>query len=162
LTTVLLRRVRRSPTSILLRWWCSTATTSEATARALAVTTELRVEATGGSTALLVALTELAAAVTTLTVTAGSTASAATALSALVAAEHSTGRGVRTLLLDVGLRDDLGGQVEPFAKVVETLRSQGVVVPLPGELSLEVATGGERLACLDNLHGRQYGDFPDC
>jgi hypothetical protein len=57
------------------------------------------------------------------------------------------------LLLDVGCRDNLSGKVKPLAKVVETLRGQGVVVPLPGELSLEVAAGGERLACLDDLNG---------
>jgi len=35
------------------------------------------------------------------------------------------------LLLDVGSRNNLSWKVEPFAEVVETLRSEGVVVPLP-------------------------------
>ena len=30
--------------------------------------------------------------------------------------------------------------------------SQGVIVPLPGELGLEVTTGGERLTCFDDLY----------
>lgn len=58
---------------------------------------------------------------------------------------------MRALLLNVRLRDDLGGKVEPFAEVVETLGGEGVVVPLPGELGLEEAAGGERLASLDDL-----------
>lgn len=58
---------------------------------------------------------------------------------------------MRTLLLDVRLGDDLGGKVEPFAEVVEALRREGVVVPLPAELGLEVAAGGEGLASLDHL-----------
>jgi hypothetical protein len=48
------------------------------------------------------------------------------------------------------LGHDLSRQVEPFTEVVETLRCEGVVVPLPRELSLEVAPGGERLAGLDH------------
>ena len=48
------------------------------------------------------------------------------------------------------LGHDLSRQVEPFTEVVETLRCKGVVVPLPRELSLEVAPGGERLAGLDH------------
>jgi hypothetical protein len=35
------------------------------------------------------------------------------------------------LLLDVGGRDDLSGQVQPFAQVVETLGGESVVVVLP-------------------------------
>ena len=38
---------------------------------------------------------------------------------------------MRALLLDVCGWDDLGGEVEPFAEEVETLRGEGVVVPLP-------------------------------
>lgn len=38
---------------------------------------------------------------------------------------------MRALLLDVCSGHDLGGQVEPFAEVVETFGGQGVVVPLP-------------------------------
>lgn len=55
------------------------------------------------------------------------------------------------LLLDVGLRNDLSREVEPLAEVVETLGGEGVVVPLPGELGLEVAAGGQGLASLDDL-----------
>jgi hypothetical protein len=58
---------------------------------------------------------------------------------------------VRALLLDVGLRNDLGGEVEPLAEVVKTLGGEGVVVPLPGELGLEVAAGSQGLASLDDL-----------
>ena len=54
------------------------------------------------------------------------------------------------LLLDVSSRHDLGGDVEPFAEVVEALGSQGVVVVLPGELRLDVATRGKGLARLDD------------
>ena len=56
-----------------------------------------------------------------------------------------------SLLLDVGSRNDLSGKVQPFPEVIETLRSESVVVVLPRELSLDVAAGGERLACLDNV-----------
>jgi len=58
---------------------------------------------------------------------------------------------VGALLFDVGGGDDLGGKMEPFAKIVEAFGSEGVVVPLPGELSLQVAAGGERLTRFDNL-----------
>jgi hypothetical protein len=58
---------------------------------------------------------------------------------------------VRALLLDVGLGNDLGGEVEPLAEVVKTLGGEGVVVPLPRELGLEVAAGSQGLASLDDL-----------
>lgn len=58
---------------------------------------------------------------------------------------------MRALLLDVRLRDDLSGEVEPFAQVVEALGGQGVVVPLPRELRLEVAARGEGLAGFHHL-----------
>ena len=58
---------------------------------------------------------------------------------------------MRALLLDVGCRYDFGGEVEPFAEVVETLRGESVIVPLPGELGLEVAAGGEGLTGFDDL-----------
>lgn len=54
------------------------------------------------------------------------------------------------LLLDVGGRNDLGGEVKPLAEVVETLGGEGVVVVLPRELSLDIAAGVERLAGLDD------------
>lgn len=55
-----------------------------------------------------------------------------------------------SLLLDVGGGNDLGGEVKPLAQVVETLGGEGVVVVLPGELSLDIAAGVERLASLDD------------
>jgi hypothetical protein len=58
---------------------------------------------------------------------------------------------MRALLLDMGRGDDLGGQVEPFAEIIETFWCEGIVVVLPGELSLEVATGGQGLAGFDDL-----------
>lgn len=63
---------------------------------------------------------------------------------------------MRALLLDVRGWDDLRGQVEPFAEVVESLGGEGVVVPLPGELGLEVAARREGLACLDDLGGVSF------
>jgi hypothetical protein len=55
------------------------------------------------------------------------------------------------LLLDVSRGDNLSGKVEPFAEVVETFRSESIVVILPRELGLDIATGGKRLAGLDNV-----------
>lgn len=131
-----------------LRRRSSTTTTTEST-------TELRSELSRGTTLLssLTGITTSVLAAATLaggTVTTGRTATlAVTAL--LLATEHAAGRGVGALLLDVGLGDDLGGEVEPLAEVVETFGGQGVVVPLPGELGLEVAAGGQGLAGLDDL-----------
>lgn len=45
--------------------------------------------------------------------------------------------------------------MEPFAQIIETLRSQGVIVPLPRKLRLKVSTRGERLASFDNLMLRE-------
>ena len=58
---------------------------------------------------------------------------------------------MRALLLNVRRGHDLGWQVQPFAEVVQALRGEGVVVVLPGELGLDVAAGGERLAGLDHV-----------
>jgi hypothetical protein len=58
---------------------------------------------------------------------------------------------VRSLGLDVCLGNDLGGEVEPFAEVVETFWGQGVVVPLPRELSFDIAAGVKGLESLDDL-----------
>lgn len=58
---------------------------------------------------------------------------------------------MRSLLLDMRSRDNLSGKVEPFAEIVETFRSESVVVVLPRELGLDIATGSERLAGLDNI-----------
>lgn len=99
----------------------------------------------------LLALTSLAAPVAALPVATVATATAAEPpLAALLAAEHATGRGVRPLLLDVGGRDNLGGEVEPLPEVVETLGGEGVVVVLPRELGLDVAARGQGLAGLDD------------
>lgn len=74
------------------------------------------------------------------------------------------------LLLDVGGRDDLGGEVQPLTEVVQTLDpelvlfgllltnlvdaylgSQGVVVVLPREPGLDIAARVQGLARLDDL-----------
>jgi len=55
------------------------------------------------------------------------------------------------VLLNVGGWDNLRREMEPFAKVVETLGGQSVVVVLPGELGLKVSTRGEGLASLDDI-----------
>ena len=127
-------------TIVLLRRRDGTAATAEAT------TGELGVEGRG-STLLLLAI--LTAAVATLAVTAGATTSTTTALA--VTTEHAARGSVRALLLDVGLRNDLSGKVQPLAEVVKTLGGEGVVVPLPRELGLEVAAGSQGLASLDDL-----------
>lgn len=41
--------------------------------------------------------------------------------------------------------------MEPLAEVVQTLWGEGVVVVLPRELSLDIASGGERLASLHDI-----------
>lgn len=100
----------------------------------------------GGSVAGVVGAIE-AAAVTTLAITAGRTTALIT-----VTTHKTAGGSVGAGLLDVGGRDNLGGEMEPLAEVRETGLSQGVVVVLPRELSLEVATAGEGLASLDDLY----------
>ena len=137
-----LRPCTALPTTIvLLRRRGGTTATAEAT------TGELRVESTRGTTLLLLAI--LTTAVATLAVATGATTSTTTALA--VTTEHAARGSVRALLLDVGLGDDLGGEVQPLAEVVKTLGGEGVVVPLPGELGLEVAAGSQGLASLDDL-----------
>lgn len=134
------------PTALLLggSWW-----TAAATAKA---TTELWVEAAWSTTLLVLA--ELAAAVATLAVTTWAATATTTTLTVL-AAHHAAWRSVRALLLDVGLGDDLGWEMEPLAEVVEALGGEGVVVPLPRELGLEVAARGKGLAGLDDLEDCQ-------
>lgn len=58
---------------------------------------------------------------------------------------------MRALLLDMRRGYDLSRQVQPFAEVVQAFWGEGVVVVLPGELGLDVAAGGERLAGLDHV-----------
>ena len=126
---------------VRLRGGSATATTIAAT--------ELRSELARSTT--LLALTSIAPAVSTLAVTTvATTATAEWAPLALALTEHSTGRSMRSLLLDVGGGDDLGGEVKPFAEVVKTLGGQGVVVVLPGELGLDIAAGSQGLASLDH------------
>jgi hypothetical protein len=119
------------------------------TSRVAQVVSQFGVEATRGAT--LLALTSLTSAVSAFAVAAVSIGSAAkgTALT-LALAEHAAGRSVGALLLDVGGGNNLGGEVKPFAQVVETLGRQGVVVVLPRELGLDVAAGGKGLASLND------------
>jgi len=49
---------------------------------------------------------------------------------------------VAASLLDVSSGDNLSRKMQPFAKIVETLGGEGVVVVLPRELGLEVAARG--------------------
>jgi len=97
----------------------------------------------------LLALTSLTAPVATLAVTAVAAATATEPPLAL--AQHAAGWDVRPLLLDVGSRNDLSGQMKPLPEVVETSWGQGVVVILPGELSLDIAAGLEGLESLDDV-----------
>lgn len=48
-------------------------------------------------------------------------------------------------------RDDLVGEVQPLPEIFNTFRSQNVVIPLPRELGLNEAPGGQALHGLDNL-----------
>ena len=57
---------------------------------------------------------------------------------------------MRSLLLDVGGRNNLSREVEPLPEVVETLGGEGVVVVLPRELGLDVAARGQALEGLDD------------
>lgn len=110
---------------------------------------QLRVEFTRSATALLAALTSISSSVATLTVTTvatvTATATAERSAFALTLTHHSSGRSVRSLLLNVCGGDDLGGEVKPFSEVVETLGGEGVVVVLPRELSLDVSARVEGL-----------------
>lgn len=122
----------------------STTATAEAT-------TESRV-VLSRSTAFLATLSGITTAVTSLTIATGTTTATRTSLT-VVTTHHSTRRSVAALLLDVGSRHDLGGQVKPFAEIVETFGGQGVVVVLPGELGLDIAARSEGLERLDDLVG---------
>jgi len=105
----------------------------------------------------LLALASITSAVTSLTVASISiTTTATTSTERLTFAltlttHHATRRSVRSLLLDVRSGDNLGGKVEPFAEVVETFRCESIVVILPRELGLDIATGSEGLAGLDDV-----------
>jgi hypothetical protein len=146
----------RRPDDIPLRSGSTTATAES--------TTEAGSELARGGTLLV---TLLAAAVATLTRSTG------TALT-LLTTHHAARGSVGTLLLDVGGRDNLSGEVEPLTEVVKTLKvenlenrssflilaigwsqtylgGEGVVVVLPGELGLDIATGVEGLQSLDHV-----------
>lgn len=139
-----LARLRLSSAVSLLRSRRATATAK--------APTELRSELAGRTPLLaLASVTATVAALAIATVAARAAAAAAATLA--VTAEHAARGRVRALLLDVRGGDDFGGEVEPLAQVVEALGSEGVVVPLPGELGLEVAAGGEGLAGFDDLWG---------
>ena len=133
-----------------LRSRSSTTSTSKAT-------TELGLElARGTALSLLASVTAAVAVAVTTTVTTTSTTASTTALT-VVTAEHTPGRS-RALLLDVGLGNDLGREVEPFAEVVETLRGEGVVVVEPRELGLDVASRVQGLHRLDDLEVGDLGE----
>jgi hypothetical protein len=103
----------------------SSTATSSATTKA---TTETWLETTWSTTALLVVSPPVS--VTLATLAAGTTTTALASVT-VVTAQHAAGWCVGALGLDVCLRHDLGGKVEPFAEVVESFWGQGVVVPLP-------------------------------
>jgi hypothetical protein len=90
------------PGDITLRRGSATATAES--------TTEVRSELAGGATLLAF----LTATVATLTRRTGTTL-------ALLTTHHATRGSVGALLLDVGSRDNLSGEVKPFAEVVKTL-----------------------------------------
>lgn len=58
---------------------------------------------------------------------------------------------MRSLLLNVRGWHNFSWKMEPLAEVVQTLWGEGVVVVLPRELSLDIASGGERLASLHDI-----------
>ena len=136
-------RVPARISSILGSRGCATTTTKPTAI----LTVEAWVEATSTRSALLVTSFTAPVALTV----AARAATATTGTTLALVTTHAARGSVRTLLLDVRLGDDLGGEVKPFAQVVEALGGQGVVVPLPGELGLEVAAGGEGLAGFDDL-----------
>jgi hypothetical protein len=84
---------------------------------------------------LLALSTSIPTSVSSLTITTVSTTAATSterlALALTLTTHHATRRSVGSLLLDVGSRNDLSGKVKPFAKVVETLRCESVVIVLP-------------------------------
>jgi hypothetical protein len=112
-------------------------------------TTERWSELARGTTLLALLVTTTVTAVTT--VTTRTAAATRTTLTTVITAHHTTRRSMRALLFDVSSRDNLSGEMKPFAEVVKTLRSKGVVVVLPWEAGLDVATGVEGLASLDHL-----------
>jgi len=75
-----------------------------------------------------------------------------TTLSSLTTSTTVAGRSAsRSSGLHVGLGNNLGGDVEVFSEVGETLVGEGVVVPLPRELGLDESPRGEGLHGLDDF-----------
>lgn len=114
---------------------------------------QLRLELPGSTTTTLLIIPE-SPPVTTLPIAPlawGSTTSTTASPLTAISREHAARGGVATSLLNVGGWDNLGGEMQPFAEVVETFAGQGVVVVLPRELGLEESAGGQGLAGLDDL-----------
>jgi len=86
-----------------------------------------------------------------LTITSRPTTSTRTPLPLALTTHHTPRRRMATLLLNMRLRHNLRRQVQPLPQIIQTLGSQGVVVPLPAELRLEVAARGQGLAGLDDV-----------
>lgn len=93
--------------------------------------TELRREFTWRSTLLGLCITHVASSVAALTITTITIATVSTwatastgTLRSVVAAHHAARWCVAALLLDVRCWNDLGGQVQPFAEVVEAFRGE--------------------------------------
>jgi hypothetical protein len=82
-------------------------------------------------------------AVTTFTTSTSTTTTKWLALALALSTHHTTRRSMGSLLLDVGSWDNLSGKVKPLAEVIESLWGEGVIVVLPGELSLDITTGGK-------------------
>jgi hypothetical protein len=116
-------------------------------------TTELWCEFTWGCAFLAftsITATIVATVPAITTIAPASTTTASTTLS-VISANHTLGWCVGALLLDMGGGYNFGRKMEPFAEVIKTLWGQSVIVPLPGELGLDVATGSQGLASLDDL-----------
>lgn len=111
----------------------------------------MRVELARGATLLaLTSITSSVSALAVTTVTATATATGAEGgAAALLVTEHATGGSVGSLLLDVGGRNDLGGEVEPLSEVVETLGGEGVVVCVRKNLPSAPAPRYHRLPALN-------------
>lgn len=78
-----------------------------------------------------------------------------TTLSSTVTSSSSS----RSSGFHVGLRDNLRREVEPFSEVGQTLIGEGVVVPLPRELSLDESFGSQGLHGLDDFEVSDSGDI---
>jgi guanyl-specific ribonuclease Sa len=106
-------------------------------------TTLLALATSFPSSVTTLAVTTTATLTTTLTVATATAKWSALTVTTALTAHHASRGSVRSLLLDVCGGDDLGGEVQPLAEVVETLRGQGVVVVLPRELGLDITAGSE-------------------